>query len=71
MHPAACLQNAKPPDNSRYAPAYLGANATCFSLISRFYEKDVALMFPELHAAEVRAPGAAVLVDAALLERRR
>ncbi|KAL4422191.1 hypothetical protein ABPG77_006432 [Micractinium sp. CCAP 211/92] len=67
-------ENSKPPDNSRYTPAYLGANSTCFSLISRFYEKDVALMFPALHAGEAAAalPAGGLPASAAdLLERRR
>ncbi|KAL4431370.1 hypothetical protein ABPG75_006626 [Micractinium tetrahymenae] len=65
-------EDAKPPDNSRYVPAYLGANTTCFSLISRFYEKDVALMFPALHQSEQRAAAVAALPDdIALVDRRR
>ncbi|PSC74804.1 hypothetical protein C2E20_2398 [Micractinium conductrix] len=53
-------QKEKPPDNSRYLPAYEGANATCFSLIARFHEKDVRIMFSSLHQAAEAAEAAAV-----------
>ena len=58
--PPCLLQKEKPPDNSRYLPAYEGANATCFSLIARFHEKDVRIMFSSLHQAAEAAEAAAV-----------
>lgn len=47
-------RGSKAPANSRYLPAYRGPNAACFSLISRFYEKDVRVMFPALYEREVQ-----------------